>query len=96
MERLPAATRIGNNEIYMMYAGGPLFALINARLKVDVANYNTTDYNIEDFWVEKYNEPLTITEEMAQGYSKRKVCEINIVQADTVKTYLAVKVDFGL
>ena len=55
IESIPANTRVGKNIIFMMYAGGPNFSLIEANLVISIANYNANDVNIEDFWVEKYN-----------------------------------------
>ena len=56
LERYSAGHAVGKNEIYMMYAGGQNFALIDAKLRISIAAYNATDNNIEDFWVEKYFE----------------------------------------
>ena len=51
------------NDIYLMYAGGDAFALINAKLRIYVAAYNSGENNIEGLWIQKYEEPLVITEE---------------------------------
>ena len=58
IERYPTANAIGDNEIYMMYAGGNDFCLIGARLRICIAAYDNQENNLEDFWNEKYNEPF--------------------------------------
>ena len=49
----------------MMYAGGDGFALINARLKIEVVAYNENvgRDELEVLWKEKYEDALVITEE---------------------------------
>ena len=46
-----------------MYAGGDAFALINAKLRIYIAAYNSGENNIEGLWIQKYEEPLVITEQ---------------------------------
>ena len=82
-----------------MYAGGDAFALINAKLRIYVAAYNSGENNIEGLWIQKYEEPLVITEEEGRGYSKRKHAEFEITNKDARRDgvgqrceWLAVKV----
>ena len=63
IERLKPENFIGTNDIYLMYAGGDAFALINAKLRIYIAAYNSGENNIEGLWIQKYEEPLVITEE---------------------------------
>ena len=63
IERLKPENYIGKNDIYLMYAGGDAFALIGAKLRIYVAAYNSGENNIEGLWIQKYEEPLVITEE---------------------------------
>ena len=51
IERLNPENFIGSNDIYLMYAGGEGFALVNARLTISVAAYNTGEANIEGLFV---------------------------------------------
>ena len=68
----------------MMYAGGDGFALINARLQIQVVAYNENvgRDELEVLWKQKYDEALVITEDQGRGYSKRKHATIDITDQD--------------
>ena len=92
LERYSADNAVGKNELYMMFAGGPNFALIDAKLRISIAAYNATDNNIEDFWVEKHFENFELSEQNAQGYSKKHVATIEITNEDrNNRDYIAFK-----
>lgn len=93
IERYPAGNCRDNKKIafYMMYAGGANYALIGAKLRIHIANYAAGDDNLDDFWIQKYDEPFILSEEQGQGYHKKQLTNIEVKPEECVREYMAVK-----